>query len=497
MAEIFPVSKVYKMVLLAIMTFLFLLFTKTSHAATTASLLPTSDGNYTQFSPSTGSSHFALVDETSCNGNTDYNSETTVGQRDSYGLNLSSIPDGSTISQISITPCASKNANGGSNTTFDVFYRLDGVDSADMPGYMLSTTIPATLSSTNYTGLSVSKNGSTTLEVGGLYTAGNKGLRLSRISVVVTYTPPSPSVTTNSADSVTQTTAILNSMINPNGSSTTGNYRYGTSNVGCSSLSSVTSNNSLGSGTTDVPNPQSVATLSANTTYYFCATATNSGGTTYGSVLSFTTLPNSPTVVTASATSITSTTATLSGYVTPNGGSTDRVFRYGTSNSSCSSLPNTTSPINVGSGTSQVFGSQGVSSLSALTTYYYCVSATNAGGTSYGSVFSFTTTPPSSAPSVTTLNASSITSTSASVSALINPNYATTTRIFRYDTVNTTCDALSNTTISANLGSGGSSVLTGLTIFSLTPNTTYYYCAEATNSEGMTYGSVQSFTTLP
>lgn len=48
-------------------------------------LFPTSDGNYTQFTPSTGSSHFALVDETAPN-TTDYNESATVGQRDSYGL---------------------------------------------------------------------------------------------------------------------------------------------------------------------------------------------------------------------------------------------------------------------------------------------------------------------------------------------------------------------------------------------------------------------------
>lgn len=382
---------------LTLIVFLFVYFfvIRTSDASTTSTLLPVSDGSYAQFTPSTGTSHYALVDESSCNGNTDYNSETTTTQRDSYNLSLSSIPNGSTITQISITPCASKNATGGSNSTFNVFYRLDGVNSADAGSYSLSTTTPADLAATNFSGLSISKTSTTALQIGGVHTSGTKGVRLSRIAAVITYTTPVP------------------------------------------------------------------------------------------------------TVVTSGTSSITSSSATLSGYVTPNGSSTDRIFRYGTSNVGCSSLPNTTTPVNVGSGTSQVYGTQVVSGLSASTTYYYCVSATNEGGTSYGSVFSFTTNPAATAPSITSEAANNITSNSASVSALINPNYGTTTRIFRYDTVNTSCSALSNTTTSANLGSGGTYVNTSSLLNSLIANTTYYYCAEATNEAGTTYGTVNSFTTLP
>ena len=48
-------------------------------------LFPTADGNYSQFTPSTGSTHYVLVDETAPN-TTDYNSGTTVNDRDSYAL---------------------------------------------------------------------------------------------------------------------------------------------------------------------------------------------------------------------------------------------------------------------------------------------------------------------------------------------------------------------------------------------------------------------------
>lgn len=54
-------------------------------------LYPASDGNYSQLTCSTGSTHYTLVDETAPN-TTDYNSGSTVGDRDSYGMSdLSSI----------------------------------------------------------------------------------------------------------------------------------------------------------------------------------------------------------------------------------------------------------------------------------------------------------------------------------------------------------------------------------------------------------------------
>ena len=370
----------------------FLILVGESRAATTSALLPVSDGNYLQWSPNSGAIHFNRVDEASCNGNTDFNRETTVGGRDSYGLNISSVPNGATITQIDITPCASKNTSGGTNTTFNVFYRLDGVDSADAGAYSLTTTTPAGLGTTSYSGLSALKSGSTTLQIGGVFTAGNRGAKLSQISAVITYIIP-PSATTSAATGITQTGATLNSTINPNGISTTANFLYGTSNVGCSSLPNATGSVGVGSGTSGVSNPIAIASLSANTTYYFCATATSSAGTTYGSVRSFVTLPNPPSVTTEAAFNINQTTASVSATINPNGASTFVSYRYGTSNVGCSSLPSVRNFGFVGSGSSPIVHTGGLPSLTANTTYYYCGVANNTGGTTYGDVLSFTTLP--------------------------------------------------------------------------------------------------------
>ncbi len=159
-------------------------------AAAVNNLFPSSDGTYTQWTPSTGSTHYTLVDESSCNGTTDYVRTATVGNRDSYGISLSAVPDGSTITAISVKPCASKNSNGGSNSTMNVFYRWNGANSADAGNYSLSGTTPVVLATTTWSGLSLVKSTSSALQVGAVLSAGTKGARLSHMRVGITYTPP-------------------------------------------------------------------------------------------------------------------------------------------------------------------------------------------------------------------------------------------------------------------------------------------------------------------
>lgn len=388
----------YKIILLGLFSLFFLLLAKQSFASTTAALLPVSDGNFTQWNPKSGSIHAAMVDETVCDGNTTFNRETSVGGRDSYDIDLSTIPNGATITQIDITPCASKNTSGGTNTTFNVFYRLDGVDSADAGAYALTTTTPVGLATTSYSGLSETKSGSTALEVGGVFTAGNRGVKLSQVSTVITYFVL-PTVTTSSASSITQTTASLAAFINPNGSSTDRSYRYGTSNVSCSSLPNSTTPVNIGSGTSLVfPNNQGIASLSAATTYYYCATATNPGGTTYGTVQSFTTLPNAPTAPSnLSVTPSSSTTAILTWVDNSTDETGFKIER---------SLNGTTGWSQVGSNSANLTSFTSIS-LTPQQSYYYRVYAVNTGGNSgYSNVYGINTDTPNN-PSLLTVSTDS------------------------------------------------------------------------------------------
>lgn len=194
----FTKKQSYLFVLMVMAASSLAIFARVALANATSALLPISDGTYTGWTPKSGTSHFAMVDESTCNGNTDYNSTTTVGARDSYNIDLSSIPNNSTITAISINPCASKNASGGSATTLNVFYRLDGINSADSGSYSLTGTTPTELAATNFSGLATTKLATTALEIGAVYTAGNKGAKLSRISTTITYNlPPAPVAPSN------------------------------------------------------------------------------------------------------------------------------------------------------------------------------------------------------------------------------------------------------------------------------------------------------------
>ncbi len=131
----------------------------------------------------------------------------------------------------------------------------------------------------------------------------------------------------------------------------------------------------------------SITGLSAITTYYLRAYATNSAGTAYGSQLSFITLTTIPTVTTTAISNITSYTATSGGNVTSSGGAnvTARGVCWSTSQA----------PVITGSHTSNGTGigafSSSISGLNSTTTYYVRAYATNSVGTAYGSQVSFTT----------------------------------------------------------------------------------------------------------
>jgi hypothetical protein len=469
-------------------------------AATTGALLPSGDGTYAAWTPSTGSTHYTLVDETTCNGVTDYVSTLTVGNRDSFAVSLAAVPNGATITQISLTPCASRaSTGGGGSATLNVFYRSNGVNSADQGSYSLTGTTPTGLAATNFSGLGITKTATSTLEAGVVYSAGTKGARVSRLATVITYTPAAPAVTTSAATSIGTTTATLNGSANPNGATSTGWFRYATTNPGtCDDTFGTRAPSSggtaLGSGTTSVNFNRAVSGLSVNTTYYFCALASNAGGTSTGSVLSFTTADVAPSAPSGlSATPISSSQIDLAW--TDNSGN-ELGFKVERSTAGAggpwtqiaTTSANATSYSNTG--------------LSLVTSYWYRVRAYNAvGNSAYTAVA--TTKTLAEVPVVTTGTYNLFATTSpmfASLFATANPQGATTTGWFRYSDTNPgTCDdtfgVRTPTSGGSALGTGTSSVFYNASTFDLASSTTYYYCAIASNSIGTGFGALQSFVT--
>jgi phosphodiesterase/alkaline phosphatase D-like protein len=203
----------------------------------------------------------------------------------------------------------------------------------------------------------------------------------------LTTLPNPPTVETAAASPSTQTATTLNATVNPNGGEVSScRFEYGsTETYGSSAPCSA----SPGSGSSPVEVSAAVGSLSANTTYHFRISATNSGGTSSGSDRTLKTLPNPPTVLTAAASSLTQSTATVHASVNPNEGAvSDCHFEYGTSSSYGSSAPCSPAP---GSGGAPVAVSASLASLAPNTTYHFRISASNPGGASFGSDHAFAT----------------------------------------------------------------------------------------------------------
>ena len=159
-------------------------------------------------------------------------------------------------------------------------------------------------------------------------------------SVGTTYTSPAstfttlavaPSVTTPTAASITSGTATLGSDV-----TSTGGAAISKRGV-LFAMTSVNATPTLdGTGVTEVDAAatvgvftESITGLTAITSYSFVAYATNSVGTTYTSISTFTTQAVAPTVTSPSMANVTSTSATLGGDAISNGGADHHDARRG------------------------------------------------------------------------------------------------------------------------------------------------------------------------
>ncbi len=198
-----------------------------------------------------------------------------------------------------------------------------------------------------------------------------------------TTTIPAPTVTTTSITSITSSSASGGGTVNASGGVTVTARGVCWATTQNPTISGSKTTDGSGTGTFS----SSLSGLSAGTLYYVRAYATYSGGTVYGSQVSFTTIYDPPTVTTSSVGSITSSTVRTGGNVTADGGATvtARGVCWATTQNPTTSNSKTSNSTGTGSFDSYVSG------LAPGTTYYLRAYATNSGGTSYGSQVSFTT----------------------------------------------------------------------------------------------------------
>jgi len=411
----------------------------------------------------------------------------------SYGNEVSfsteQAPDLPTVITTAITNITQTSATSGGEVT------ADGGSSVTARGICWSISANPTLAnffSTNGSGL-----GSFVSQMEGLeedtkyyvraYATNSAGTSYGNENSFTTgQTITSPTVTTDDVTNIAQTTATSGGNVTSDGGAavTVRGICWSTSQNPTTADNLTTDGSGIGAFTS------SLTGLTAYTTYYVRAYATNSAGTSYGNEKEFTTLPDVtvPTVSTAPVTNITTNSATSGGTVTDDGGAfvSARGVCWSTSQNPTLADPYTTDGTGTGSYVSQITG------LTSNTTYYVRAYATNSAGTSYGDQESFTTLQDPVLPTVTTNDATDITQTTATSGGnVVSDGGATVTvRGVCWSTSSNPTTADNHTTDGSGIGAFVS-YLTGLT-----PNTYYYVRAYATNSVGTAYGNEITFTTL-
>jgi hypothetical protein len=300
-----------------------------------------------------------------------------------------------------------------------------------------------------------------------------------------------PTVTTDSIVSITKNSAVSwGNVTNQGGTAVTARGV-------CWSLTTITAltntktTNWKGTGIFT----SEITGLYSGTNYYVRAYASNDGGTKLGNEVTFKTISeilDPPTVTTAEVTLITSNSAVCGGEVTNQGSVsvTSKGVCWSTSNH-----PTTSSDYHTADGTGLgIFGSNipgGNPALLPGTLYYVRAYATSGAGTSYGTPErTFTTL--CTAPTVTTVAATNLSASTATLNGTVNANGFSTTVTFEYGS--TTSYGSENTaTPSPVTGSSNTTVSAGIAGLSI--NTLYHYRVKAVSCGITIYGSDMSFTT--
>jgi phosphodiesterase/alkaline phosphatase D-like protein len=288
-----------------------------------------------------------------------------------------------------------------------------------------------------------------------------------------------PTVTTEAATGVTNTGAVLNGTVNPNGAQTQYAFQWGPT----AGYGHETALSSAGAGSATEPIAATLSGLAPGSTYHFRTIAISSAGVSVGADQSLTTTgvapaPSTPpTAATGAASTIGPTSATLRGTINPKGQATTYYFEYGTT----ADYGFETAAVSGGSGTSDKSVSARITGLIPGTGYHFRVVAVSAGGTTLGADSTLATFSP---PGVLTGAASNVHDSFLTLNGTVNPQGHSTTYYFQFGT--TTAYGLQ--TPPAGAGSGAENVAVHADIAGLMPGATYHYRLVARSSGGTSLG---------
>ncbi len=398
-----------------------------------------------------------------------------------------------TVTTSAVNGITYNSGSGGGNVT------SEGYATVTERGVCWSTSANPTTSNSklnNGTG-----SGTFTVSITGLNASTTYHVRAYAINSVgtsygddVSFTTSAPpytlaTVTTTIASSVTSSTAATGGNVTNDGGASV------TARGVCYSTSSgpTLSDNYTSNGTGTGSFTSNLSDLSASTTYYVRAYATNAAGTVYGNERTFTTdaVAGAPVLTTTSASSITTTTATSGGNITDDGDGAGSVTITARGVCWSTTINPTTSNSKTSDGTGTGTFTSSITGLTPCTTYHIRAYATNSAGyTAYGADKTFTAS--SILPAIATTALSSQTSTSVSTGGTVSGDCGSTVteRGVCYGTSSSPTTSGSKITYA----SGGSGSYT-ISITGLTPCTQYYIRAYAINASGTEYGNQLSFTT--
>ena len=332
------------------------------------------------------------------------------------------------------------------------------------------------------------------------YLLEDRGASHGPVSIFAPSSVTAPSASTGAPVGVEPSVETVTGAVDPEGTDATYRFEYGTNTAYGQSAPSPDAD--AGTGTTSVAAEATLSSLEPNQTYHYRLVATNAeGDRAYGADRTFTTAAAPPGVGGESVSSVTGTDAVLAAQIQPNNEATTYYFRYGTSPTLAGATAAPAPPgTEVGAGFGEYRVSQDIGGgLTPDTTYYYQALATNATNASEGPIESFTTLPP--APGAETDTPSSITETTATLTAMLRTQDIPTTYSFQYvDGADFERTGYQDATSvpQPELYAEGSSQAIIATAFAggLTPDTTYHVRLVADSAGGFTEGTEQVFTTV-
>lgn len=307
--------------------------------------------------------------------------------------------------------------------------------------------------------------------------------------VTVNLTGNAPTVTTADIMEITETTATGGGNVTDDGGLEVTVRGVVWGEASGPSLDSNTGHTEDGSGTGEFTS--NLTGLSANTTYYVKAYATNSQGTTYGEEKSFETSGSLATVLTGTILNITNESAECTAEVTDDGGEpvTKRGLVWGTM--ADPTLDNNEGFSDEGSGTGEFTGT--ITALTRVTEYWVRAYATNSAGTSYGDSKNFYTLP--DLPTVTAGDVTEIKAHTAHASVEVTDDGGDNVTFVGFVWSTSPDPDISNNEGLVYDSSPDLNNLYDLFLTGLVENTTYYIRAYGVNGAGYSYSDVKTFTT--